>query len=70
MSIYRLNGDLNIKVSDFGLSRVVTTTNDYYRMASRKQLPVKWMAPECLTDGLFTRYSDVVSLWCNSQMTF
>ena len=57
---YRVNGDLNVRVSDFGLSRVVTNGTDYYRMGSKKQLPVKWMAPECLTDGLFTTFSDVV----------
>ena len=56
---------MNVRVSDFGLSRVIKTGTDYYRMGNNKQLPVKWMAPESLTDGLFTTFSDVVRKRCN-----
>ena len=50
-----------IKVADFGLSEDVYAKS-YFRQekdASIK-LPVKWMAPECLNDGLFSEKSDVV----------
>ena len=35
---------------------------DYYRMGHFSCLPVKWMAPECLIDLIFTSSSDVVSV--------
>jgi hypothetical protein len=34
---------------------------DYYRMGHGGQLPVRWMAPECLIDFVFTEKSDVVN---------
>ena len=64
-SVYRLycrvNWDLEIRVADFGLSRSVEG-KDYYRMGHFSRLPVKWMAPECLIDLIFTSSSDVVSV--------
>ena len=57
-----------VKNGDFGLSRDIYKT-DYYRVGGEvdKLLPVKWMAPESLTDGIFTSQSDVwafgVLLW-------
>ena len=62
----RLNGKLDVKVSDFGLSRVINAGADYYRAGTNKQLPVKWMAPESLTIGIFTTFSDVVRQYCSS----
>ncbi len=35
--------------------------NDYYRFSRKGMLPVRWMAPESLADGLFTPMSDVWS---------
>ena len=55
-----------IKVSDFGLSEDMYAKN-YFRQdkdASVK-LPVKWMAPESLNDGIFTEKTDVVCLFSN-----
>ena len=46
------------KLSDFGLARGVQE-NDYYRIAQKTALPVRWMAPESLLYGKFTAASDV-----------
>ena len=46
-------------VGDFGLARDIYST-DYYRAWSETRLPVKWMAPEALTDGISTEKTDVV----------
>jgi serine/threonine protein kinase len=52
------------KLADFGMTRDVYS-NNYYRMG-HKELPVRWMPPECL-DGVATTKSDVwsfgVFLW-------
>ena len=53
-----------IKISDFGLSEDVFQRN-YFREGAdgeATKLPVKWMAPESLSDGHFSEKSDVVSL--------
>uniref|UniRef100_H2XNP4 Tyrosine-protein kinase receptor n=2 Tax=Ciona intestinalis TaxID=7719 RepID=H2XNP4_CIOIN len=52
--------DLTVKIGDFGLTRDVYET-DYYRIDSRGILPVRWMAPESLKDGVFDSRSDVWS---------
>ncbi|KAI2654214.1 Proto-oncogene tyrosine-protein kinase ROS [Labeo rohita] len=55
-----------VKIGDFGLARDVYK-NDYYRKKGEGLLPVRWMSPESLTDGIFNKYSDVwafgVLLW-------
>lgn len=43
----------DVKVGDFGLTRK-TYAKEYYRMTASSPLPIKWMAPESLNDGLFT----------------
>ena len=52
-----------IKIADFGLSEDVYLKN-YFRQNDDNQsikLPIKWMAPESLNDGVFSEKTDVVS---------
>jgi serine/threonine protein kinase len=51
-----------IKVSDFGLSEDMYAKN-YFRQDkdAAVKLPIKWMAPESLNDGIFTEKTDVWS---------
>ena len=50
-----------IKVADFGLSETIDSSKDYFRQDnSSVMLPVKWLAPESLSDGIFSVKSDVV----------
>eukprot|EP00117_Sycon_ciliatum_P031521 scpid16697/ scgid1278/ Insulin-like growth factor 1 receptor; Insulin-like growth factor I receptor; Insulin-like growth factor 1 receptor alpha chain; Insulin-like growth factor 1 receptor beta chain len=50
---------LCVKVADFGLTRRVGHASmDYYR-ASDGLLPVRWMPPEALFDGIFSTASDI-----------
>ena len=57
---------LQVKIGDFGLTRDIYASN-YYRSDLRGMLPVRWMAPESIVDGLSTTQSDVwafgVLLW-------
>ncbi|KAK2869300.1 hypothetical protein Q7C36_001171 [Tachysurus vachellii] len=58
--------DLTVKIGDFGMTRDIYET-DYYRKGGKGLLPVRWMAPESLKDGVFTAQSDCwsfgVVLW-------
>ena len=47
-----------MKIGDFGLARDIYK-NDYYRKEGEGLLPVRWMSPESLIDGVFTIQSDV-----------
>ena len=58
-----------IKVADFGLA-VNTGDKDYYRLTTNMgvKLPVMWMAPESLSNRVFSEMSDVVSsLTCSNN---
>lgn len=50
-----------VKIADFGLSKDVVL-EEYYTLASKTILPVRWMAPESLTRGTFSAHTDVWSL--------
>ncbi|XP_043935737.1 insulin receptor-related protein [Protopterus annectens] len=58
--------DFTVKIGDFGMTRDIYET-DYYRKGGKGLLPVRWMAPEALKDGIFTTHGDVwsfgVVLW-------
>ncbi|XP_034240157.1 insulin-like growth factor 1 receptor [Thrips palmi] len=57
---------MTVKIGDFGMTRDIYET-EYYRKGSKGLMPVRWMAPESLKDGVFTSASDVwsygVVLW-------
>ncbi|CAG2120555.1 unnamed protein product, partial [Medioppia subpectinata] len=50
--------DLTVKIGDFGMTRDIYDA-DYYRKMNNCLIPVRWMSPESLKDGLFTTYSDI-----------
>jgi len=58
--------DMTVKIGDFGMSRQIYT-GDYYRKGNKGEMPIRWMAPECLSEGICTSQSDVwsygVVLW-------
>ncbi|GFR05086.1 insulin-like peptide receptor [Trichonephila clavata] len=55
-----VNISRSVKIADFGMCRAMYDS-DYYRYNKKGMLPVRWMAPESLIDGLFTPPSDVWS---------
>lgn len=61
---YRIDVNFVIKVADFGLSVCMDLTKDYFRQLQEQKevikLPVKWLAPESITDGVYSEKSDVV----------
>ena len=61
-----IDEDKNLKISDFGMSRVVTG-DDIYVKTTKGRLPWKWMAIESIMNREFTHASDVwaygVTLW-------
>ena len=60
----RIDINMIIKIADFGLS-VNIGSRDYYRLTKYDKdhikLPLKWVAPECIEDYLFSEMSDIVS---------
>ncbi len=61
---HRLDRNLILKISDFGLSRDIQH-KEYYKVENTSvELPVRWMSPESLTDWIFTSKSDVVMMFC------
>ena len=59
----RIDTHFLIKITDFGLSEDVFERNYFSQDSSSGEvvkLPIKWMAPESLSDGHFSEKSDVV----------
>ena len=65
---FRVNEEGMVLVGDFGLTRDVYST-EYYRSGGNAKLPVKWMSPETLNDGISNEKTDVVS-FKHSQSPF
>ena len=55
-----VNAGRTVKLADFGMTRPMFES-DYYRFSKKGMLPVRWMSPESLTDGLFAPSSDIWS---------
>ena len=55
-----VKSDLVVKIGDFGMSRNLYT-RDYYRVNGHAVLPVRWMSPESLIYGKFSKEGDVWS---------
>ena len=57
----RIDNEGFIKVADFGLSESMYEKR-YFRQAwdDNLKLPIKWMAPESVENGVFTEETDVV----------
>jgi len=41
-----------VKIADFGMSRHLYSKH-YYRVQGRVILPIRWMAPECILQGMY-----------------
>lgn len=57
----------HIKISDFGLSRIIQSNEDCFYAKTNSLVPVKWLAIESIRERKFTHKSDVwsygVCLW-------
>ena len=69
--VRRLDQNYVLKVADFGLSEN-TYAKSYFRQEQTAgvKLPVKWMAYESLTDGIFSQKTDVVSSVYSTEHKF
>lgn len=55
------DGALVLKIADFGASVDFQVSHlEYYRRNADEDLPVRWLPPECLQDGIYDLTTDVV----------
>lgn len=53
---------VQVKVADFGMSRLINEKHDYYHMSgsSDKAVPIRWTAPEALQFAKFSQKSGMI----------
>ncbi len=61
-----------VKITDFGLSKVLDNGSNAFYGESGSLMPIKWLAPECISQRLYTHKSDVWSfgITCWEIFTF
>ena len=59
-TFFRLDDNLFVKISDFGLTKDLRDSNRYQSRSETETVPVRWMSVESLTCHVFTKQSDVV----------
>lgn len=47
-----------VKITDFGLAKLLDVNEEAYKAAGGK-MPMKWLAPECIEQKIFSHKSDV-----------
>lgn len=64
-----MDENYRVKVADFGLSRDIYETSYYSATNKGTKLPVKWMALESLSSGVFNELTDVVNVISRSTIS-
>ena len=59
-----LDNFLTCKIADFGMSKKISQTEAYYIPNHLVNIPVKWTAPEALTEQKYSEASDIWSYGC------
>ena len=73
-----VTADDRFLVADFGMTRALRDTDDYYKIREGVPIPVRWSAPECVcANSRYTTASDVWSffvlmreVWSRGQLPF
>ncbi len=55
------NTSLSVKIGDFGLAKNMYSKDYYKPFFNQKPMPIRWMSPEAIFDGIYTSKSDVWS---------
>ena len=50
-----------VKIADFGMAKDVYDMNYYRETDEDTPKPIRWMAPECLREGVYNSKTEVVS---------
>lgn len=58
--MFRLDASFSTKIADFGLSRDVHDSGLYEQKDRNVEMPIKWMAPESIRNGVYNNKTDVV----------